>query len=161
MKQPGWDLRSLQATDRRELEAHWSDYLRETGQHDAGVDVTMELQDAWWTKPEDLHGLAVLVGDQLAGFLFVMGPRYTEAIGESTDYHLYEAYVAPEARGTGIAEWAVQGAFQDRPGTWSLHASRGNERAVRFWRRVLKRLPHGVREKELDGHKLSFHFRIP
>ena len=154
-------IQPIQMAHVPDLKRLWSAYLSELADLGGDVELGMEMQDDWWTKPEDLFGFTLLAKDVPVGFLLVLGKRYTEAIGETTEFHLHEMYVVPKHRGTGLARNAVREVLNARPGTWSLHAFRTNERALRFWRSTLAAPAYALVEGTADDGGVSFHFRVP
>ncbi len=160
MIEPNGRVRLIQDQDLPIVRSLWEAYLIELATYDEGVEAGMQLQEAWWTKPGELHGFVLLADERPVGFLLVMGKRWAKAIGETTDYHVYEMFLTPEVRGTGLASDCARTVFDSRPGSWSLHVAASNARALGFWRRVLAVRAYKAVESGLEHGKISMSFRV-
>ena len=130
-------LRRMSSDDMPRLERLWRDYLAELQVYDKTLDLDLAFDGTWFEKPDMLEPLAIEAEGELVGFLMLTGRAYAEALGEDADHHVYELYVAPDQRGTGLARQAVRSAIRERPGRWSLHRYAEDPRTTRFWDTLL------------------------
>jgi GNAT superfamily N-acetyltransferase len=101
-------IRPLEPADRAAWEPLWQGYCRFYRAR-----LAAEVTDATWQRLVDPvrqpHGLAALVDGRLVGFLTYLFHPSTWALG---DYcYLEDLYVAPEARGRGIARALFERAY--------------------------------------------------
>ncbi|MEM8711769.1 MAG: hypothetical protein AAGG01_12515, partial [Planctomycetota bacterium] len=73
----------------------------------------------------------------------VCGGAYTEALGGSGDYWMYEFVVTESVRGEGIGRASAALVLDAHGGRWCLDVLPGNERAMGFWSAILH--PHAPR----------------
>lgn len=75
------------------------------------------------------------------------------------DQRMAEFFVIREKRGTGAAEDAAREVLRAFPGRWEITELPRNQRAVRFWRRVVARFSAGAFEETADGEQVRQTFR--
>lgn len=129
-------LREALPEDAEFLQRMLSAYLADIAAFSDGVDEDRVLEPTWFTH-EDLHPFVIEQGGSPVGMALVIGRAHAEAGGEDVDHQVWDYYVVPEQRGTGIARRAAGQLFDRLPGTWAIAVLESNERAQRFWRAVL------------------------
>ena len=85
--------------DRDELEAMHQAYLEVL----EGFHLEFEphaLDEAWFTDQERLFPYVGTDGDGLAGYLLVLGPAHSRAMGFEVDSYVHELFVRADLRGT-------------------------------------------------------------
>jgi len=90
------------------------EYKGELATFGPDVDIAAPLQRDWFERPEQLFAYVFEHNAELVGFAFVLGPEYSQAIGETSEFFLYELYVLPNRRGDGTAENGVRHVFEQR-----------------------------------------------
>jgi predicted acetyltransferase len=90
---------------------------------------------SWLDEPDD-HPLILLESGARVGAALVNeapSPHLSPGIG----FRMAEFFVLRAYRGRGIGRRAVFALFDRFPGVWEISELRRNERAIRFWRRVI------------------------
>lgn len=91
--------------------------------------------DIWWQKPGVLYPFLIRVDDgRPAGFVMVATPPH---VASGVDYMLHEFFILHAYRGTGLAQQAARAAFARFRGTWHAYVLPRNDRAIRFWTKVI------------------------
>ncbi len=119
-----------------------------------------DVQNNWFTKPEELFPFIIMVDDKPAGFHLVATKPYAP---QTADYFVYEFFLLRPYRGKGIAEVAAKQVFERFKGRWELYTSpENNIRGQKFWRKTLNSYTSGKYEESLgdtfDGYKMIFRF---
>jgi len=153
-----FELQRVSEREHEELRRMYAAHTRVLHEFDPNVEPGRELEDDWWNEPDDLFAYLILVDRVPAGFFLVLGQRYIEALDGFGDWCMWEMYLEPEHRGTGLAERAVREVVGRFPGRWYLLVLPPNTRAMRFWRRVLARQPGGVVEDPTSDGMALFRF---
>ncbi|SET24042.1 GNAT family N-acetyltransferase [Paenibacillus sp. NFR01] len=89
-----------------------------------------------YEQDERLHACLIYHAEQIAGFVLVNEPPYTE---KDVDYCVNELFVLNGFRKKGVAQAAIRQVFDQYPGKYLVFQLAGNARAVSFWRKVYER----------------------
>lgn len=122
----------------------YSELLRVLAQHNPTVDASHVLQSDWVEKPGKLFTWLIEGTDgehekRPVAMALVCGRDYTEALGGSGDFWMYEFVVAEGVRREGIGRASAELVIESHGGRWCLDVLPGNERAMGFWTEVLAR----------------------
>jgi predicted acetyltransferase len=127
-------LRLVSASEREALSGMLEDYLTELASLVGGDwdPANYPFLDAQWSEL-GRHPFFICRGSEPVGLALVRDPHST---GTGLT-QIGEFYVAPEHRGTGLADWAATALFRRFPGRWELTVHASNARADRFWLRCI------------------------
>lgn len=103
------------------------------------------------------RSLVVACDGRPAGFVCLATTPF-RFMPADADVILAELFVTHPHRGTGVAERAVWLLLDRWAGRWVLRVIHDNTRALRFWRRVLPRLPVERLEQSTDGADVCWRF---
>ena len=153
--------RTLSREDLPHIQPLWRDYLAELRVYDPSIDIELPFDPTWFDKPGMLEPLAIEAEGEgeVVGFLMLTGRAYAEALGEDADHHVYELYIAPEHRGTGLARRFVRAAIAERPGQWTLSRFAEDPRTTRFWDGLLAEWSPEVRR--ISDLRVGYRFAVP
>lgn len=127
---------------------------------DPSIEPDQLLQDDWFGRPDELFPYALLEGAIPVGFCLVLGPRYAAAAGEDADFVVWEMWLDPTQRGTGLAEAALRAILPRHPGRWRVCAMLQNGRAMAFWRRVTRGAAVAGEEGRTEDGLATFTFLV-
>lgn len=114
----------------------------------------------YWSAPEDFaETLLLRAGEGVAGFAFV-GRRPFPYMSAEVDLRVVEFYVVPAYRGCGIAGRAALQLLTARPGSWELSVLIGNDRALKFWRRVVRMEGIHAPQEHVQGLEVLLRFTV-
>lgn len=107
--------------------------------------------------PDDAILPYVITGDEKnIGLLLVTKKPYARF-----DYQIEELFLVRAARGTGSAQEALLAFFGAHPGTYTLEVFRNNERAYRFWKKLIAGSGRLLDEKPSPNNMTELTFFIP
>ena len=90
----------------------------------------------------DKHAYLVRIGDELAGFVLID----KMVLIEKVDWNMGEFFILAKFQSMGIGSQVAKDIFSRFPGKWSVAVMPENIGAVKFWRRVIKDISHGISE---------------
>lgn len=153
------------APDRAWLRNVYPLYLHDLSEFDDGY---YQLDDrglwqpdhmpSWLEDDQDLPLLIVLEGRRVGFALVARKP--SPWIAPGCDHRMSEFFVLRRERCTGIGARAARAVFDAHPGRWEVSQLARNERAIRFWRRVIGEQTDGRYEETADEDELRQIFRI-
>lgn len=152
------------ATDRAWLTSVYPLYLHDLSAFDDGY---YELDErgrwqpdhlpSWLEEGRDLP-LVIVVDGRRVGFALVnRGP--SPHVARGCDHRMSEFFVLARERGTGIGARAAHAVFDLLPGVWEVSELPRNERAIRFWRRVIGEYAHGRYHESRGADEVRQEFR--
>jgi predicted acetyltransferase len=112
----------------------------------------------YWLGEAHAHPLVLLDAEAPFGFACV-GTKPFPYMSADVDQRMAGFFVTREKRGTGAAEEAAREVLRAFPGRWEITELPRNQRAVRFWRRVVARLSGGAFEETADDEQVRQTFR--
>lgn len=83
----------------------------------------------------------------LAGFSLLNDQTHS---GLAANRNLSEFFILRKYRGRGIGRCAALTLFSQHPGLWEVAVARQNQRAVKFWRNIVRDSAHASGIQELD-----------
>ncbi len=129
-------LREGGPDDEVELDRMLRAYTAEIAEFSDRVDRDRPLEPEW-TRHPGLRPFLIERARAPVGIALVMGREYAATQGEDVDWVVYDYFVEPELRGTGIAERAAHLLFDRLTGDWAIAVQERNGRALAFWRKVI------------------------
>jgi len=113
---------------------------------------------SWLAGDQDLP-LLILVDGRRVGFALVA--RSPSAwIAPGCDHRMSEFFVLARERRRGVGARAALAVFAAHPGRWEVSELARNERAIRFWRRVVGEQTGGRYEETADAEEVRQIFRV-
>lgn len=153
------------AQDRAWLRNVYPLYLHDLSEFDGGY---YQLDDRGVWQPDHLPSwlgedpdlpLIIVAGGRRVGFALVArAPSLWIAPG--CDHRMSEFFVLRRERRQGIGALAAHAVFDAHPGRWEVSELVRNERAIRFWRRVIGEQTDGRYEETADAEELRQIFRV-
>lgn len=152
-------LRRAEQADEAFLDSALRRYSSEIALHSSAVDAERGLEPAWLTDPR-LHPFVIVERERAAGFALVMGPEYAASQSEAVDRLVYDFWVDPGSRGSGLARRAALALFAHGSGSWAIPVLPSNLRALAFWRTALA--ARGTGWSLARGHEglSTYRFRV-
>lgn len=112
---------------------------------------------SWLEDGRDLPLLLLLDGRRV-GFAMV-GRKPSPWVAPGCDYRMSEFFVLKRERMRGVGSSAAHAVFDAHPGRWEVSELVRNERAIRFWRRVIGEHADGRFDETADAEELRQVFR--
>jgi len=112
---------------------------------------------SWLADDLDLP-LLITVAGQPVGFALV-NQAPSPHIMAGCDFRMSEFFVLRRERRSGIGTRAANAVFDLYPGRWQVSELLRNERAIRFWRRVIGERTGGRYTETADAEELRQTFR--
>ena len=113
---------------------------------------------SWLGDDQDLP-LVIVEDGRRTGFALVARSP-SPWIAPGCDHRMSEFFVLRRERGRGIGARAAHAVFDAHPGRWEVSELVGNERAIRFWRRVIGEQTGGRYEEAADDDEVRQIFRV-
>ena len=141
-------------------------YLHELSEFDAGAYVLDENGRfepdylPYWLREASGRVLVLEENRRYQGFALV-GTASFPYKSPDVDHRLSEFFVTRSVRGTGWAETAARVVFDHLPGTWEVAELPANQRAVRFWRRIIHRYTNGGYTETVEPAEIRQVFTAP
>lgn len=155
----------LSAPDRAWLRNVYPLYLHDLSEFDDGYYQLDERglwqpdhMPSWLEDDQDLPLLIVADGRRVGFALVARAP--SPWIAPGCDHRMSEFFVLRRERGAGIGALAARIVFDAHPGRWEVSQLVRNERAIRFWRRVIGEQTGGRYEETADEEELRQIFRV-
>lgn len=130
------------ADDRAWLESVYPFYLHDLSEFDEGY-YHLDERGRWqpdhlpgWLREDDDHPLVVAEAGRRVGFALV-NQAPSRHVSPGLDFRMAEFFVLRAHRARGIGRRAVFALFERFRGRWEIFELPRNERAIRFWRRVV------------------------
>jgi predicted acetyltransferase len=139
-------------------------YLHDLSAYD---DSYYELDERGLWQPDHLpswlvddHDLALLIvsGGRRVGFALV-NRAPSPHIVDGCDHRMSEFFILRRERGAGIGSDAANAIFDAHPGRWEVSQLLRNERAIRFWRRVIGTRTQGRFDETSSAEEVRQTFR--
>ncbi|HUM14330.1 MAG TPA: GNAT family N-acetyltransferase [Candidatus Nitrosotalea sp.] len=140
----GLELRDARRSpdDREWLTNVYPFYLHDLSEFDDGY-YTLDARGRWtpdhlpsWLDDPADHPLILVDAGRRVG-LALVNQAPSRHLGPGVDFRMAEFFVLRAHRGRGIGRRAVFALFDRFRGTWEISELPRNERAIRFWRRVI------------------------
>lgn len=153
------------ASDRAWLRNVYPLYLHDLSEFDGGY-YTLDDRGLWqpdhlpsWLgEDQDLPLILVADGRRVGFALVARAP--SPWIAPGCDHRMSEFFVLRRERRQGIGARAAHAVFDAHPGRWEVSELVRNERAIRFWRRVIGEQTGGRYEEAADAEELRQTFRV-
>ncbi len=113
---------------------------------------------SWLGEDQDLPLVIVADGCRVGFALVARAP--SPWIAPGCDHRMSEFFVVRRERRHGIGALAAHAIFDAHPGRWEVSELVRNERAIRFWRRVIGEQTEGRYEETADAEELRQIFRV-
>ncbi len=112
---------------------------------------------SWLGHDRDLPLLLVVDGQRVGFALVNRAP--SALVTPGCDYRMSEFFVLARERRAGIGTRAAHAVFALLPGRWEVSQLPRNERAIRFWRRVVAEASDGAWEEQVTADEVRQVFR--
>jgi predicted acetyltransferase len=139
-------------------------YLHDLSEFDPGY-YQLDERGTWqpdhlpsWLSPDGDLPLLLLADGRRIGFAFV-NCKPSPQVAAGCDYRMSEFFVLRRERRHGLGTHAALAVFDRFPGRWEVSELVGNERAIRFWRRVIAEHTGGRFAETADASELRQTFR--
>jgi predicted acetyltransferase len=113
---------------------------------------------AWLHDANDLP-LVILRDGRRVGFALVCR-KPSPWVTPGCDYRMAEFFVLRRERRSGIGTRAAHAVFDAHPGRWEVSELARNERAIRFWRRVIGERTNDRYDESAEDDELRQVFRV-
>ncbi|HEY8517029.1 MAG TPA: GNAT family N-acetyltransferase [Candidatus Binatia bacterium] len=151
-------------TDRTWLENVYPLYLHDLSPFDDGY-YQLDEDGTWrpdhlpsWLDEEDDLPLLIVVDGRRVGFALV-NRAPSPHVAPGCDYRMAEFFVLARERRSGIGTRAAHAVFDLLPGVWEVSELPRNERAIRFWRRVIGEYARGRYVEHCTDDEVRQEFR--
>lgn len=118
----------------------------------------------WWQDSSMLFPYLIEVDGRAAGFNLIASNPFP-TVRSHCDHLVHEFFVHHAWRGTNVAERAAQLGFEAHSGRWEVYTYPTHQRAIGFWRRVVKGASRGEfseAPEELEwGQRVVWNFQSP
>ncbi|MEW6268155.1 MAG: GNAT family N-acetyltransferase [Thermodesulfobacteriota bacterium] len=112
---------------------------------------------SWLDEADDLP-LVIVAENRRVGFALV-NQAPSPHVARACDYRMSEFFVLARERGAGIGTRAAHAVFDLLPGVWEVSELPRNERAIRFWRRVIGDYARGRYVERCTDEEVRQEFR--
>lgn len=126
------------------------DELSKFGKHEKNADgeYVYEYFDSYWQDKERFP-FYIMIDKKIAGFIFV---NNHSVLSKDKNLHsIGEFYVLPQFRTHGIGKTAAIKVFSKFPGKWEVAQLFGNDKAIKFWRKVISEYTKGIYREEKNS----------
>ena len=96
--------------------------------------------EPYWSEP-DRHAFLARVDGRWAGFVLVSRHSYLSDAGDVME--ISDFFVMRKYRGQGVGDTIAHRVFDMFPGKWELQVTANNNRALSFWRKVVRAYTRG------------------
>jgi predicted acetyltransferase len=153
------------APDRAWLQNVYPLYLHDLSEFDEGY-YALDERGLWqpdhlpsWLGDDQDLPLLIVVDGRRVGFALV-ARQPSPWIAPGCDHRMSEFFILCRERRRGIGARAALAVFDAHPGRWEVSELVRNERAIRFWRRVIEAQTAGRFEETADAEELRQIFRV-